>query len=61
MASVCVGSLALLDAGVPIHSSVAGVAIGLIMGSQRDQYRILTDLIGIEDYHGDMDMKIAGY
>ena len=65
MASVCGGSLALLDAGVPISSPAAGVAMGLILKSGKDakhaeDYRILTDLLGIEDYLGDMDFKIAG-
>ncbi|CAG9765903.1 unnamed protein product [Ceutorhynchus assimilis] len=63
MASVCGGSLALMDAGVPINSPAAGVAIGLVTkynGEQIDDYRILTDLLGIEDYMGDMDFKIAG-
>ncbi|XP_078034331.1 polyribonucleotide nucleotidyltransferase 1 [Augochlora pura] len=66
MASVCGGSMALMDAGVPISSPVAGVAIGLISksyNSNQDEitdYRILTDILGIEDYLGDMDFKIAG-
>ncbi|CAD6226745.1 GSCOCG00005892001-RA-CDS [Cotesia congregata] len=65
MASVCGGSLALLDAGVPISQSVAGVAIGLVTKYDKEStsisdYRILTDLLGIEDYLGDMDFKIAG-
>lgn len=59
MASVCAGSLALMDAGVPIKTPVAGVAMGLI---KRDDgvYRILTDIQGIEDFLGDMDFKVAG-
>ncbi|CAB3249435.1 unnamed protein product [Arctia plantaginis] len=64
MASVCGGSLALLDAGVPLASPAAGVAIGLVSRynatGQMEDYRILTDLLGIEDYMGDMDFKIAG-
>ncbi|XP_026480125.1 polyribonucleotide nucleotidyltransferase 1, mitochondrial-like [Ctenocephalides felis] len=66
MASVCGGCLALLDAGVPLKSSAAGVAIGLIAryppGDTKhiEEYRLLTDLLGIEDYLGDMDMKVAG-
>ncbi|KAK0098186.1 hypothetical protein PV326_010620 [Microctonus aethiopoides] len=66
MASVCGGSLALLDAGVPISAPVAGVAMGLITKysettpKQIEDYKILTDLLGIEDYLGDMDFKIAG-
>ncbi|KAL1263594.1 hypothetical protein QQF64_006333 [Cirrhinus molitorella] len=66
MASVCGGSLALMDAGVPISSAVAGVAIGLISkanpekASEIQDYRLLTDILGIEDYNGDMDFKMAG-
>ncbi|CAD7084666.1 unnamed protein product [Hermetia illucens] len=66
MATVCGGSLALMDAGVPISSAAAGVAIGLVTKYENDDtkhledYRILTDILGIEDYMGDMDMKVAG-
>ncbi|KJH42443.1 putative polyribonucleotide nucleotidyltransferase [Dictyocaulus viviparus] len=61
MASVCGGSLALLDAGVPISASVAGVAIGLVTDSEANRpHKVLTDILGIEDYAGDMDFKIAG-
>ncbi|KHN88242.1 Polyribonucleotide nucleotidyltransferase 1, mitochondrial [Toxocara canis] len=60
MASVCVGSLALMDAGVPLKAAAAGVAIGLISNDDGTQHRILTDILGIEDYAGDMDFKIAG-
>ncbi|XP_025601917.2 polyribonucleotide nucleotidyltransferase 1, mitochondrial [Athalia rosae] len=64
MASVCGGSLALMDAGVPVQSAAAGVAIGLVTKfdekNQISDYRILTDLLGIEDYMGDMDFKVAG-
>lgn len=61
MASVCGGSLALLDAGVPILAPAAGVAIGLVTKDRNtDDYRILTDILGIEDYLGDMDFKLAG-
>ncbi|KAJ1352164.1 hypothetical protein KIN20_008368 [Parelaphostrongylus tenuis] len=61
MASACGGSLALLDAGVPISSSVAGVAIGLVTDKKSNRpHKILTDILGIEDYAGDMDFKIAG-
>ncbi|VDK60971.1 unnamed protein product [Cylicostephanus goldi] len=64
MASACGGSLALLDAGVPLSASVAGVAIGLITDKDtccRSQkpHKVLTDISGIEDYAGDMDFKIA--
>ncbi|KOC61989.1 Polyribonucleotide nucleotidyltransferase 1, mitochondrial [Habropoda laboriosa] len=65
MASVCAGSLALMDAGVPISAPVAGVAMGLISDPDNtdldpDDYKILTDISGIEDHFGDMDFKIAG-
>jgi polyribonucleotide nucleotidyltransferase len=58
MATVCAGSLALMDAGVPVKSQVAGIAMGLVKDG--DQYNILTDILGVEDHHGDMDFKIAG-
>jgi polyribonucleotide nucleotidyltransferase len=58
MASVCGGSLALFDAGVPIRSAVAGVAMGLIKEGKK--YAVLTDILGTEDHLGDMDFKVAG-
>ncbi|HEX6536283.1 MAG TPA: polyribonucleotide nucleotidyltransferase [Gemmatimonadaceae bacterium] len=58
MASVCGGSLALFDAGVPFRAPVAGVAMGLI--KEGDRYAILTDILGTEDHLGDMDFKVAG-
>ncbi len=58
MASVCAGTLSLLDTGVPIRAPVAGVAMGLIKEGER--YAILTDIIGMEDHLGDMDFKVAG-
>ena len=58
MATVCGGSLALYDAGVPIRSAVAGVAMGLI--KEGSKYAILTDILGTEDQLGDMDFKVAG-
>jgi polyribonucleotide nucleotidyltransferase len=58
MASVCGGSLALFDAGVPLRADVAGVAMGLIKEGER--YAILTDILGTEDHLGDMDFKVAG-
>ncbi len=58
MASVCGGSLALFDAGVPLRSAVAGVAMGLI--KEGPKYAILTDILGTEDHLGDMDFKVAG-
>lgn len=66
MATVCAGSMALMDAGVPILAPAAGVAIGLVTKYENDDtkhiedYRILTDQLGIEDYMGDMDMKVSG-
>jgi polyribonucleotide nucleotidyltransferase len=57
-ATVCGGSLALMDAGVPMASHVGGVAMGLVM--EGDQYAILTDIAGAEDHYGDMDFKVAG-
>ncbi len=59
MATACASSMALMDAGVPIKKSVAGIAMGLIMDSD-DSYKILTDIQGPEDHHGDMDCKVAG-
>jgi polyribonucleotide nucleotidyltransferase len=59
MASVSGSSLALMDAGVPIKTHISGVAMGLMMESD-DHYKILTDIQGPEDHHGDMDCKIAG-
>ncbi len=58
MASVCAGTLALMDAGVPIKSPVSGIAMGLV--TEGDEFRILTDIAGIEDHLGDMDFKAAG-
>ncbi len=58
MATVCAGSLALMDAGVPIKKHVAGVAMGLI--KEDDDFYILTDILGDEDHLGDMDFKVAG-
>ncbi|MCZ8205584.1 MAG: polyribonucleotide nucleotidyltransferase [Gemmatimonas sp.] len=58
MASVCGGSLALFDAGVPMKAAVAGVAMGLIKEGKK--YAILTDILGTEDHLGDMDFKVAG-
>jgi polyribonucleotide nucleotidyltransferase len=59
MASVCAGSLSLMDAGIPMKKAVAGIAMGLITGKD-NRYVVLTDIEGIEDYDGDMDFKIAG-
>src|SRR5580700_3093242 len=58
MASVCGASLALMDAGIPLKASVAGIAMGLV--KEGDNYAILTDIAGAEDHYGDMDFKVAG-
>src|SRR5213075_742952 len=58
MATVCGTSLALMDAGAPIKSHVAGIAMGLV--KEGDKYGILTDIMGTEDHYGDMDFKVAG-
>ncbi len=58
MATVCAGTLSLMDAGVPLKAPVAGVAMGLVMEGER--YRILTDILGLEDALGDMDFKVCG-
>ncbi len=58
MASVCGGSVSLMDAGVPLKAPVAGVAMGLV--KEGDAYAILTDIAGAEDHYGDMDFKVAG-
>src|SRR5207249_234949 len=58
MASICGGTLALLDAGVPMKSPVAGVAMGLV--KEGEKYAVLSDIAGVEDHYGDMDFKVAG-
>ncbi|MEI7764981.1 MAG: polyribonucleotide nucleotidyltransferase [bacterium] len=58
-ASICASTLALMDAGVPIKAPVAGIAMGLMYESD-DKYKVLTDIQGPEDHHGDMDFKVAG-
>ncbi|OHA48696.1 MAG: polyribonucleotide nucleotidyltransferase [Candidatus Terrybacteria bacterium RIFCSPHIGHO2_01_FULL_48_17] len=67
MASVCAGTLSLMDAGVPLKKPVAGIAMGLMMeqgtgdgGQGTGKYLVLTDIQGPEDHHGDMDLKVAG-
>ena len=57
-ASICAGTLAMMDAGVPLKAPVAGIAMGLIKSG--DYYTILTDIQGMEDHLGDMDFKVAG-
>jgi polyribonucleotide nucleotidyltransferase len=60
MASVCGSTMALMDAGVPIKNPVAGVAMGLIKNQETGEFRVLTDIQGLEDFLGDMDFKVAG-
>jgi polyribonucleotide nucleotidyltransferase len=60
MASVCGGSLALMDAGVPLKAPVAGIAMGLVMNESSGKYAVLSDIAGAEDHYGDMDFKVAG-
>lgn len=59
-ASICAGTLSLMAAGVPIKAPVAGIAMGLIMDEETNNYTILTDIQGLEDHLGDMDFKVAG-
>ena len=59
MATVCGGSLALMDAGVPMKAPCAGIAMGLVVG-EGNKYSVLTDIAGAEDHYGDMDFKVAG-
>src|SRR5499425_522873 len=59
MATVCGGSLAMMDAGVPLKSPCAGIAMGLVTG-EASKYAIITDIAGAEDHYGDMDFKVAG-
>ncbi len=58
MATVCGGTLAMMDAGVPLKAPVAGIAMGLV--AEGDEYAVLTDIAGAEDHYGDMDFKVAG-
>src|SRR5688572_4419164 len=60
MASVCGGSMAMMDAGVPLASPVAGIAMGLIMDEKSGKYAVLSDIAGAEDHYGDMDFKVTG-
>jgi polyribonucleotide nucleotidyltransferase len=60
MATVCGGSLAMMDAGVPLKAPVAGIAMGLVMDEKSGKYAILSDIAGAEDHYGDMDFKVAG-
>ncbi|MEK0421854.1 MAG: hypothetical protein RLZZ161_1705 [Bacteroidota bacterium] len=60
MATVCAGSMALMDAGIPIKKAVSGIAMGLISKEGSDKYAILSDILGDEDHLGDMDFKVVG-
>jgi polyribonucleotide nucleotidyltransferase len=60
MATVCAGSLALMDAGIPVKSAVSGIAMGMISDSATGRYAILSDILGDEDHLGDMDFKVVG-
>jgi polyribonucleotide nucleotidyltransferase len=60
MASVCGGSMSMMDAGVPLSAPVAGIAMGLILDEASGKYAILSDIAGAEDHYGDMDFKVAG-
>ncbi len=60
MASVCAGSMALMDAGIKVKGAVSGIAMGMISDSQTGKYAILSDILGDEDHLGDMDFKVAG-
>ncbi len=60
MATVCAGSLALMDAGVPVKAAVSGIAMGMISDSKTGKYAILSDILGDEDHLGDMDFKVTG-
>jgi polyribonucleotide nucleotidyltransferase len=59
-ATVCAGTLALMDAGVPITKPVAGIAMGMMSDAKKGIYKVFTDIQGPEDHHGDMDFKVAG-
>jgi polyribonucleotide nucleotidyltransferase len=60
MASTCASCLSLLNGGVPLTDLVAGVAMGLVIDTQTNNFKVLTDIQGLEDYHGDMDFKVTG-
>ena len=59
-ASICASTLSLMAAGVPIKKQVAGISAGLVTGNEQDDYVVLTDIQGLEDFFGDMDFKVAG-
>ena len=60
MATVCAGSMALMDAGIPVRTPVSGIAMGMISDSETGKYSILSDILGDEDHLGDMDFKVTG-
>ncbi|PIT92703.1 MAG: polyribonucleotide nucleotidyltransferase [Candidatus Harrisonbacteria bacterium CG10_big_fil_rev_8_21_14_0_10_42_17] len=60
MATVCAGTLSMMDAGIPLKEPVAGIAMGFVAGADDNTYKILTDIQGLEDHYGDMDFKVAG-
>jgi polyribonucleotide nucleotidyltransferase len=60
MATICGGSLSMMDAGVPLKAPVAGVAMGLVMNEETGKFAVLSDIAGAEDHYGDMDFKVAG-
>src|ERR1700733_4935755 len=60
MASICGGSLAMMDAGVPLAKAVAGIAMGLVIDEKSGKFAVLSDIAGAEDHYGDMDFKVAG-
>ena len=60
MATVCAGTLALMDAGIKLQKPVSGIAMGLITDKKSDKYAVLSDILGDEDHLGDMDFKVTG-
>ena len=60
MASTCASCMSLMAAGVPLKSMVAGISCGLVTGDTDDDYVVLTDIQGLEDFFGDMDFKVTG-
>lgn len=60
MAATCASTLSLMDAGVPIKNPVSGISIGLVTSKDGKEYKLLTDIIGLEDFSGDMDFKVTG-
>ncbi|CAN5451654.1 polyribonucleotide nucleotidyltransferase [soil metagenome] len=60
MATICGGSLSMMDAGVPLKAPVAGMAMGLVMNEESGKFAVLSDIAGAEDHYGDMDFKVAG-